>query len=112
MAGTSSVHSEDDDEYLQASWSFHDIIGKASGNAVLDLLSSSLKNIYAARVNPSVFAFGERDEVFDTHESIAEAILAGNATQAEREMQDHMREMVERVDQRFPGQMDVAVDWF
>ena len=106
------VLDEDDHRYLDIATSFHEIVSGASGNSVLDLLTRSLKDIYAARVRSVVYEPGERVRILHAHKAVAEAIIGGDGDRAEDLMRDHMQEFVDRFEERFGGFMDEKIDWF
>ncbi|MGI9624834.1 MAG: FadR/GntR family transcriptional regulator [Acidimicrobiales bacterium] len=106
------VLDEGDEEYLSVATGFHEVILGASGNAVLDLLARSLKEIYVARVRTVVYQPDEREKLLHDHEVVADAIVSGDGALAERLMREHMVEYVSFLEERFPGFMDERIDWF
>jgi GntR family transcriptional repressor for pyruvate dehydrogenase complex len=101
------------DAYLDASTGFHGVIAGLSGNRVLDLFGGALKTIYFDRVASGVAVFPDdaRETVVHAHEAIAQAVIKGDATLAERLMREHMDEYADFVAQRLPGLLDEILDW-
>ena len=82
-----------------------------SGNPVLDFMGRALKDIYMNRVSDMVFPIAEREKVEHDHAAIADAIVNGEADEAESLMRDHMVEYVKYAEQRHPGILDQVIDW-
>ena len=104
-------HLDEGHEYLAASKDFHTVISGASGNKVLNLFARSLQDVYAARVNSSIFPIDARACVHADHNAIIKAIRSGDGRKAERLMRDHMEEFAEYNAERYPGLYDEVVDW-
>ena len=109
---SSGVLDKDDHQYVDIATSFHEIVSGASGNSVLDLLTRSLKDIYAARVRSGVHEPGERAKLLHDHQAVADAIISGDGDRAEKLMREHMQEFVALFEERFTGFMDEKIDWF
>lgn len=101
----------DDAEYKQTSSSFHDVLAGLSGNRVLDFMGRGLKDLYTDRFEQTVFPMEARDQIAHDHRAIAKAIVAGNATRAERLMREHMLDFARFYEERNPGALDEVVDW-
>ena len=108
-----ALHHEttDDAEWIEVTRQFHSTVCSMSGNALLNLLAQALKDIYTDRVQGLVFPDEKRDHVITTHAAITEAIVEGDAAEAERLMRDHMANYAEFFAARYPGLMDELVDW-
>jgi GntR family transcriptional repressor for pyruvate dehydrogenase complex len=100
-----------DESYLRTTRDFHSVVTGMSGNRVLDLFGSSLKEIFTDRVAGMLFPASRRRQVVEAHEAIAKAIFRGEASRAERLMREHMEEFVDYVRKRHPGLMDEVIDW-
>lgn len=101
----------DDLEYMQSATDFHGLVSGMSGNAVLDLLGRSIKDVYTDRITGTIYPPEARERVLQAHVAIAAAIRKGEAARAERLMREHMEEFVAYVEQRHPGLMAETVDW-
>lgn len=101
----------DDDAWLKSTQEFHATVCQMSGNPLLNLLASSLKEIYTDRVGSSVIPRNQRGALSDTHREIAEAIARSDVKTAQRLMHDHMQKLVASAERRNPGLMQEIVDW-
>jgi GntR family transcriptional repressor for pyruvate dehydrogenase complex len=79
--------------YRATSADFHTVVMQLSGNGVISLFAQALMEVFHDRVSESFFPAGRRRRgVVSTHESIARAIIDGDAATAERLMFEHMEE--------------------
>ena len=78
-------------EYVELDIEFHLEIGRLSGNTVMtSVLAGLLKKLqpHLARIR---WSKQRREETNRSHANIYSALVAGNAEQAKKEMQDHIR---------------------
>jgi GntR family transcriptional regulator, transcriptional repressor for pyruvate dehydrogenase complex len=101
----------DESEYLLQSGEFHGLLSGLSGNRVLDLEGRGLKDIYADRIEGTVFPPEARQGITRDHKLIAQAIVAGNAAKAEKLTREHMNEYLFYSAARNPGVLDEVVQW-
>lgn len=101
----------DESEYLLQSGGFHELLSGLSGNRVLDLDGRSLKDIYADRIEGTIFPPEARQGILRDHRLIAQAIVAGNASRAQKLTQAHMEEYLFYSAERNPGVLDEVVQW-
>lgn len=94
----------------QVSNEFHSMVGGLTGNPVLDLVGSSLNDIHADRVRP-IFPVGSRAGVLRVHKKIADAIISGDADQAEHLSRRHIQELIKRLKELNPNMLDELIDW-
>lgn len=94
----------------QVSNEFHSMVAGLTGNPVLDLLASSLNDIHADRVRP-IFPVGSRSGVLRVHSRIADAIVSGNADEAERLSRRHIQELIKRLKELNPNILGELIDW-
>lgn len=94
----------------EASGGFHSIVASMTGNVVLDLLGRSLIEVLTARVR-SVFPAETKETTLRTHERIANAIMAGNADEAERLTRKHVTAIADTTRKSLPSIYNEAVDW-
>ncbi|TDQ53478.1 DNA-binding FadR family transcriptional regulator [Actinorugispora endophytica] len=97
-------------EWLRADDAFHTKVLSMSGNGMLTLFTHGLKDIFTER-SSTVYVAHEGDHVRRAHAEIADAIIDGDAEEAERLMREHMSEYVRAVAEREPYLMDEVVDW-
>lgn len=100
-----------DEQHTRIGTEFHGLMAGASGNRVLDLMSSAIRDVFYERVTSSLFPPGDRNRLHHDHAAIVKAIEKGDAKAAERLMRTHMEEIVERSEERLPGMLDEIVDW-
>lgn len=89
---------------------FHSMVAGLTGNPVLDLVGSSLNDIHADRVRP-IFPVGQRSGVLKVHQKIADAIISGDADQAEYLSRRHIQELMKRLKELSPNLLDELIDW-
>ena len=100
-----------DSRYIQAANDFHYVIGSMTGNRVLDLLATSLKELYTTRVvGGGLASETTAPSIRIEHRVIGEAILAGDGDRAESLTRDHMNLYLGRV-QAIPGVADTIITW-
>lgn len=102
---------EDDAKYFDVTHEFHRTVASMSGNSILNLVSMSLEDIFHDQVSGLLSPKDQRDDVLAVHATIAEAIAAGRAEEAERLMREHMQQYADWVHERHPHLMDAVVDW-
>jgi DNA-binding FadR family transcriptional regulator len=89
---------------------FHGLIASMTGNHVLDLYGRSLMDIHGERIRP-IFPPDQRTKVLRTHQRIADAIIAGNADEAQRLTSRHIEALTKSIKELFPGLLDEVIDW-
>ncbi len=98
-------------EWLSTSHLFHATIAGISGNAVLDLLGMSLKDVYHSWALTSLAPLKLRAKVLSVHRAIADAILGGKGLEAERLMADHMMFYAEQSGKVHAASLDDRIEW-
>lgn len=101
----------DESAWQSTSDLFHATIASISGNTVLDLLGMCLKEVYHTRPRTSLTAPPMRSKVLAVHRAIAEAIFAGDATEAERLMREHMVYYARRSDKLHSFGLEERIAW-
>jgi GntR family transcriptional regulator, transcriptional repressor for pyruvate dehydrogenase complex len=93
--------------YIDAANEFHYVLATLTGNRVLDLVATALKDLYTTRVVGAGVAHLTTDpSIRLEHREIGEAILRGHGEVAESLMRTHMnyyREKIEDVAPHFPS---------
>ena len=100
---------EHSDDYLRATSAFHTILSGATGNRVLDLYANAFAAVWDDHARELAFPEGDRTQVFDHHEAIAEAVIAGDGERAEGLMDAHLRAMVGYLSARDPGVLEQVI---
>jgi GntR family transcriptional regulator, transcriptional repressor for pyruvate dehydrogenase complex len=102
----------DDGAYIDAANEFHYVLATMTGNRVLDLVATALKDLYTSRiVNDGVAKEAAGPSICHEHEAIGRAILTGDADAAEDLMRAHMDFYVERVRKVAPGFLNSRITW-
>jgi GntR family transcriptional repressor for pyruvate dehydrogenase complex len=112
MAEEASIP-DHDDAYVAAANNFHYAVTTMTGNAVVDLVATALKELYTTRFVSAGLASQttEPTTIRNEHREIGEAILAGDADTAERLMREHMRIYVQRMAAAAPALTDEIITW-
>ncbi|GEL26392.1 hypothetical protein PSU4_53460 [Pseudonocardia sulfidoxydans NBRC 16205] len=97
--------------YIRRASDFHTIVLSGSGNSVLTLVATSIKEAWYGRVTGMMFPDDERDHVESDHSAIIDAIEAHDAPRAEALMRRHLEEYVRYCELRYPGVLDEIVEW-
>lgn len=111
LADPETVPVENDESYHRATSDFHKSVAAMSGNAVLNLMSASLEDIFRDQVSGILSPADERRDVLTVHAAIADAIANGNADEAERLMVLHMQQYADWVQSLHPHLLNTVVDW-
>jgi DNA-binding FadR family transcriptional regulator len=100
-----------DPDFITASNNFHYVLATLSGNKVIDLLATSLKELYTTRVVAAGLVNDlEHGQLRSEHQQIAKAILDGNAARAERLARKHTEYYLGLVAE-YPGFADSTITW-
>jgi GntR family transcriptional repressor for pyruvate dehydrogenase complex len=98
-------------EWQRESLRFHNIVMEISNNTAIAQLARSLMEIFSDRTMGGGFHPLEYERINRQHQSIAEAIRAGDAEAAQRLMAHHTEVVVNHFGRRFPGFLDDIVRW-
>ena len=101
----------DDASFQQLSHDFHAALASISGSRVLDLLGESMKVVYDMGVRPSSVPIKDRPRVRDAHRQIAEAIMAGDADEAERLTRTLLEQYRKATRRNQPGALNDEIVW-
>jgi GntR family transcriptional repressor for pyruvate dehydrogenase complex len=98
-------------DFIIASNNFHYVLATLSGNKVVDLLATSLKDLYTTRVLAAGLLNDlEHGQLRSEHQQIAKAILDGHADQAEHLARKHTAYYLGLVAE-YPGFADSTITW-
>ncbi|WP_101829564.1 FadR/GntR family transcriptional regulator [Frankia canadensis] len=101
-----------DMRYIDAANEFHYVISSMTGNNVLNLVATALKELYTTKVVSGGIARNTTSEsIRDEHRLIGQAILDGNADQAERLMREHMQKYLGHMHEREPSFTCSPITW-
>jgi GntR family transcriptional repressor for pyruvate dehydrogenase complex len=102
----------DDGNYIDAANNFHFAVVSMSGNKVVDLLATALKELYTTRTVAGGLASRTTEPTIRReHREIGQAILAGDADTAERLMREHTNLYLGRVLDASPGFAESVITW-
>ncbi|MEW2571854.1 FadR/GntR family transcriptional regulator [Streptomyces sp. NPDC047070] len=76
---------------IAADFEFHRLVSAIAGNEIFSLILSSLRGGLIAVREHNLALLPAHEEACKSHEAIAEAIAAGNADNARRHMEHHLR---------------------
>lgn len=97
--------------FRQTNEDFHDLVGWASGNAVLGFLVEALDGIYETFSLDIEFPVERRKVNYEAHVSIAEAIANGDGEAASERMRDHVLEMFAYLEEFYPESVARPIHW-
>ncbi len=102
----------DDNGYIDAANHFHYTVATMSGNRVVDLLATALKELYTTRTVAGGHASRTTEPTIRReHRAIGEAILAGDADTAEQLMREHTHLYLGRVLDASPEFAESTITW-
>jgi DNA-binding FadR family transcriptional regulator len=100
-----------DSRYIFAANNFHYVLATMTGNRVIDLLATSLKDLYTTRVVQGGLANNlDQEDLRREHLEIANAILRGRATAAERLARAHTEHYMVKIGE-MPGFAESTITW-
>jgi DNA-binding FadR family transcriptional regulator len=106
-----SVPHGDDQQNIYAANNFHYVLATMTGNKVIDLMATALKELHTSRVVAGGLVTGlNHDELHEEHRELGLAILAGKAARAERLADEHARYYLGKVAE-VPGFADSTITW-
>ena len=99
-----------DGRYLHAANNFHYALATMSGNRVIDLVATALKELSTSRVVEGGLIGLSQDDLRHEHAAIAEAIFRGDAATAERLTGEHTQFYLGLV-AAVPGLAQQTISW-
>lgn len=99
------------ERFMSRANGFHAVISTLGGNRILTMILQSLSHIVVEHIVRDLDPLSERQEISEDHEAIAQAMIDGRATRAERLMAEHIEHLVTYYQERFPDQVDEYVQW-
>jgi len=98
--------------YIDAANEFHYVLATITGNRVLDLVATALKDLYTTRVVGAGVAHVTTDPSIKLeHREIGEAILRGDGETAERLMRSHMDYYTDKIHSVAPRFAESRLTW-
>ena len=102
---------EDDDAFVDAAHFLHRSVTATSGNPALDLISTSLEDMFRTRIGEARLPLDERRDWLDAWRRIVAAVLAGQADEAEELVRESMTAFAARLERTRPAVLDQVIEW-
>jgi DNA-binding FadR family transcriptional regulator len=100
-----------DPRYIFAGNNFHYVLATMSGNAVIDLMATALKELYTSRVvGGGLVNDLDQEKLRGDHRKIGMAIIEGDPEKAERLARQHTQYYLGKV-VRIPGFAESTITW-
>jgi DNA-binding FadR family transcriptional regulator len=100
-----------DSRYIFAANNFHYVLATMTGNRVLDLLATALKELYTTRVVQGGLVNDlDQEDLRREHREMANAILRGHASAAERLARQHTENYMVKIG-HIPGFAESTITW-
>lgn len=106
-----AVDLADDRAYLSIILEYQSAVTSVSGNPILSLFGQMLGDIYSSRLANAVAPPAKRAKILETHNDIANAILAGDGALAESRARSHMEGTMKRLSKSLSGILDDVIEW-
>jgi GntR family transcriptional repressor for pyruvate dehydrogenase complex len=102
---------KNDPRYIFAGNNFHYVLATMSGNAVIDLMATALKELYTSRVvGGGLVNDLDQEKLRSDHRKIGMAIIKGDPETAERLARQHTQYYLGKV-MRIPGFAESTITW-
>jgi DNA-binding FadR family transcriptional regulator len=101
----------DRDRFISRGNGFHAAISTLSGNRVLTMIVQALSHIVVEHIVRDLDPLAERQEISDDHVLVAQAMIEGRATRAQRLMTEHIEHLVNYYRDHFPDKVEEYVQW-
>lgn len=102
---------KNDPRYIFAGNNFHYVLATMSGNAVIDLIATALKELYTTRVvGGGLVNDLDQEKLRSDHRKIGMAIIKGDPETAERLARQHTQYYLGKV-MRIPGFAESTITW-
>ncbi len=102
---------DDQEGFFEANKRFHDIIARASGNALFAYLIDSLLGIMDGTALGVAYPNVHRAAIVAAHENIFEALKSHDAAASETLMREHIESYERYADRKFPHVMAATIPW-
>jgi DNA-binding FadR family transcriptional regulator len=114
LAGTVTQMSEGIDDqatFLEANKHFHDVIARASGNAMFAYVIESLLGIMDGTVLGIDYPAHRRTAILKAHQEIYVALANRDPEVSESRMREHIDAYVRFAEHRYPQVLDRVIGW-
>jgi GntR family transcriptional regulator, transcriptional repressor for pyruvate dehydrogenase complex len=104
--------SGDPNVLVQRANDFHYVLANVTGNTVINLVATALKEMYTSRLVGAGIAGRTTDSsIHQEHQDIAEAVLEGDGDRAEQLMREHSIARAKNIAKAAPAFLDSTVEW-
>jgi GntR family transcriptional repressor for pyruvate dehydrogenase complex len=101
-----------DSRFVEAANDFHYVVSSMTGNSVIDLVATALKQLYTTKVvSAGIISQRVAPTIRDEHLEIGKAILEGRAEDAEELMREHMHYYLGRMREVEPQFTASTISW-
>jgi DNA-binding FadR family transcriptional regulator len=101
-----------DPRYIEAANDFHYVVASMTGNRVMDLVATALKEMYTNRVvHGGIAAQTTEPDIRLEHAEIGRAILSGKPLKAEKLMREHVGVYLGRMKDVAPAFFESPISW-
>jgi GntR family transcriptional regulator, transcriptional repressor for pyruvate dehydrogenase complex len=104
-------HIDEQDAFFEANRQFHDLIARASGNALFAYMVDSLLGIMDGTALGVAYPSVHRAAIVRSHEEIFEALKSRDAAASEARMREHIEAYERYAERKFPHIMDATLPW-
>jgi GntR family transcriptional regulator, transcriptional repressor for pyruvate dehydrogenase complex len=104
-------HIDEQDAFFEANRQFHDLIARASGNALFAYMVDSLLGIMDGTALGVAYPSVHRAAIVRSHEEIFEALKSRDAAASEARMREHIEAYERYAERKFPHIMNATLPW-
>lgn len=98
-------------DYHSGTRNFHNDIRELAGNKVLALYAAAVTHLITTDILTVMEPVDLYGQIIAEHETLAQLIFNGQASEAELCMRDHFRSQHDYVKMRWPSRLDELVEW-
>jgi GntR family transcriptional repressor for pyruvate dehydrogenase complex len=99
--------SQDEEDIVAENQLFHQLLGQACGNPVLEALIGAITRIFDGyAMSPGKYGPKEARRMADFHDAIAEAVAIGDTAAAQEAARNHIHDAVKFFERRHRGLLD------
>ena len=104
-------HIDEQEPFFEANRQFHEIIARASGNALFTYMVDSLLGIMDGTALGVAYPSVHRAAIVRSHEEIFEALKSRDAAASEARMREHIEAYERYAERKFPHVLDATIPW-
>lgn len=96
---------------IASGFDFHDAVAQLASNKVLALALTSIGFIVAEHIQSATHRAELEPRIIDDHKGLAEAIIAGDVSLAQRLMHEHVQHLVDDFRAYWPQKIGESIEW-